>query len=391
MAALIRIAPAWIGRVPARPAAVTARSRSGGWPPRASPTWRTTRARAAAAAGGRRRLGHPQRGGARPRAAWPSPPPARSCWRSRATSSRSSPPRPAPRSTGCSPRPLRIVGVTAFDPAELKLLTDLIEERFGLIFQGIRREILESRLRAAAARAPPRPAPRLLPATSASIPTARASWPASPAMVTNNETYFFRETHQFDLLIEPRASRAAGRSSGAGRSGSSPPAAPRARSRTRWRSRCRTRGWRSRGLTWEIDACDVNAERIARAQEALYDRELAPRLRRRDAARATSRRAGRLPAQGTVPAGVRFFETNLVAPNGAARLGGLRRDPLPQHAHLLRADAFTSAHRPVRPLAPARAATCCWATPSRCSTASTPFAPALLGGAVVYRKLEAAA
>ena len=36
--------------------------------------------------------------------------------------------------------------MTAFDPADLKLLTDLIEERFGLTFNGIRREILESRV-----------------------------------------------------------------------------------------------------------------------------------------------------------------------------------------------------------------------------------------------------
>ena len=37
--------------------------------------------------------------------------------------------------------------MTAFDQAELKLLTDLIQERFGLTFNGIRLEILESRLR----------------------------------------------------------------------------------------------------------------------------------------------------------------------------------------------------------------------------------------------------
>ena len=37
--------------------------------------------------------------------------------------------------------------MTGFDQAELKLLTDLIQERFGLTFNGIRLEILEARLR----------------------------------------------------------------------------------------------------------------------------------------------------------------------------------------------------------------------------------------------------
>ena len=90
--------------------------------------------------------------------------------------------------------------MTAFDPAELKLLTDLIEERFGLTFQGIRGEILESKLR-----------PRLRELHLTSVrdyyqylrfhPDRESELARLPAMVTNNETYFFRETHQFDLLV----------------------------------------------------------------------------------------------------------------------------------------------------------------------------------------------
>ena len=37
--------------------------------------------------------------------------------------------------------------MTGFAQADLKLLTDLIQERYGLTFNGIRLEILESRLK----------------------------------------------------------------------------------------------------------------------------------------------------------------------------------------------------------------------------------------------------
>ena len=63
--------------------------------------------------------------------------------------------------------------------AEWKLLTDLIEERFGLSFTGVRRDILASRL-APRFRALQCANPSSTTITSSRTPSAIASWASSP-------------------------------------------------------------------------------------------------------------------------------------------------------------------------------------------------------------------
>ena len=120
-------------------------------------------------------------------------------------------------------------------------------------------------------------------------------------MVTNNETYFFRETHQFDLLVNhviPER-RAALR---AARSGSCRPGCSSGEEPYSLAIALHNAGLPLAGVTWEIDACDLNPERIARAQEALYG-ESSLRACDADARRRYfTAEAGRISAQGEVPA-----------------------------------------------------------------------------------------
>ena len=205
--------------------------------------------------------------------------------------------------------------MTGFDQAELKLLTDLIQERFGLMFNGIRQEILASRLR-----------PRLHELHLTTLrdyyqylrfhPDRESELARLPAMVTNNETYFFRETHQFDLLVNhiiperrpalrsrPLRILSAGCSSG-----EEPYSLAIA---------LHNAGLPLAGLSWEIDACDLNPERIARAQDALYG-ESALRACDADARRKYfTPESNGLRLKEKYRKGVRCFHANLLAPNGA--------------------------------------------------------------------------
>ena len=277
--------------------------------------------------------------------------------------------------------------MTGFDQAELKLLTDLIEERFGLTFQGIRLEILESKLR-----------PRLRELHLAGVrdyyqylrfhPERESELARLPAMVTNNETYFFRETHQFDLLlhhvIPERRSALRGRPLRILSAGCSSGEEPYSLSIA-----LHNAGLALTGVTWEIDACDLNHERIARAQAALYPESS---LRACDA---DARRRYFVPeADGfrlrdKYRQGVRCFQANLVAPNGsvgwsvydlilcrnlliyvseeafASLIALFARSLLPQ-GYLFLGHSESLLDR------------------------KTAFAPAMMGGAVVYRKLAAA-
>jgi chemotaxis protein methyltransferase CheR len=278
--------------------------------------------------------------------------------------------------------------VTAFDQAELKLLTDLIEERFGLTFQGIRLEILESKLR-----------PRLRDLHLTSVrdyyqylrfhPDRESELARLPAMVTNNETYFFRETHQFDLLIShviPER-RAAQRTrplrflSAGCSSGEEPYSLSIA---------LHNAGLPLAGVTWEIDACDLNPERIARAQDALYAEGS---LRACDA---DARRRYFTPEPGgfrlkeKYRRGVRCFHANLLAPNGL--LGWPLYDAILCRNMLIYVseDAFSSLIGLfARCLAPG--GYLFLGHSESLLDRKTAFVPTTVGGAVVYRKLEAAA
>jgi chemotaxis protein methyltransferase CheR len=68
------------------------------------------------------------------------------------------------------------------------------------------------------------------------------------------------------------------------------------------------------GRSWEIDACDLNPERIGRAREGIYDetslRACDPETRRRY----FTAQDGRFRLKDRYRAGVRFFQSNLLAP-----------------------------------------------------------------------------
>lgn len=200
--------------------------------------------------------------------------------------------------------------MTSFQPADLKLLGDLIQERFGLTFEGVRQEILAARLR-------PRmrelrlDSPRAYYEYLRFHPQRDAEFDKLPALVTNNETYFFRETRQFGILIdhvlpERRATSRPLRVLSAGcSSGEEPYTLAIA---------LHDAGLPLAGRSWEIDACDLNPERISRAREAIYDetslRACDPETRRRY----FTAEGGRFRLKDRYRAGLRFFQSNLLAP-----------------------------------------------------------------------------
>lgn len=277
--------------------------------------------------------------------------------------------------------------MTAHDPAELKLLTDLIEERFGLTFQGIRREILESKLR-----------PRLRELHLTSVrdyyqylrfhPDRESELARLPAMVTNNETYFFRETHQFDLLVShvipERRPALRGRPFRLLSAGCSSGEEPYSLSIA-----LHNAGLALAGITWEIDACDLNTERVARAQEAVYA-ESSLRACDADARRKYFlAEPGGFRLRDKYRAGVRVFHANLMAPNGS--LGWSVYDAILCRNMLIYVsdDAFaTLIGLFARSLLPG--GYLFLGHSESLLDRKTAFAPAMVGGAVVYRKLEAA-
>jgi chemotaxis protein methyltransferase CheR len=202
--------------------------------------------------------------------------------------------------------------VTGFQPADLKLLGDLIQERFGLTFDGVRQEILASRLQ-------PRirelrlESPRAYYEYLRFHPERDAELDRLPALVTNNETYFFRETRQFDLLIEhvlpERRAVAPSRplrllSAGCS-SGEEPYSLAIA---------LHDAGLPLAGKTWEIDACDLNPERITRAREAVYDETSLRACDAETRQRYFTVEGGRFRLKDRYRAGLRFFQSNLLAP-----------------------------------------------------------------------------
>jgi chemotaxis protein methyltransferase CheR len=278
--------------------------------------------------------------------------------------------------------------MSAVEEADWKLLTDLIQTRFGLLFDGVRREILDSRLR-----------PRLRELRLESLreyylylrfhPDREAEINRLASLITNNETYFFRETHQFDILIRHVL----------------PPLKPALKARP-LKILCagcssgeeayslvialQSAGLAMSGITWEIDAHDVDPERIARGRQALYGpsslRACDPESRRRY----FTPLAGRYQLKDRYREGVRFFETNLVAPDRMLSRGEfdvvLCRNMLiyfgePAFGNLI--DLFARSLRPGGYLLLGH-------SESLLDRAS-PFIPVVLEGAVVYRTPLAAA
>jgi len=205
----------------------------------------------------------------------------------------------------------------AISDAEWKLLSDLFHDRFGLVFEGIRRSFLEPRL-----------APRLRDLRLASYreyyhyllfhPQREGEIGQLKVLLTNNETYFFRESHQLALLtnhlvpalmprLEGRPLRvlSAGCSSG--------------EETYSIVMQLQNAGLELRGVTWQVDGCDLNPRRLATAREAVYDansmRGVPQEVRERHFDMVDLRFALRERHKK----GVRFFEANLVDP--AAGIG----------------------------------------------------------------------
>lgn len=274
------------------------------------------------------------------------------------------------------------------EAADWKLLTDLIQAQFGLSFQGVRREILDSRLR-----------PRLRELRLGSLreyylhlrfhPQRDEELNRLASLITNNETYFFRETHQFDILIHhvlpllkpslrdrPLKIMCAGCSSG-----------EEAYSMV---IAFQNAGLEMSGITWEIDAHDLDPERIARGRAAVYDpsslRACDPEAQRRY----FTLSGGRYQLKERYRKGVRFFQTNLATPNGALGWGVfdaiLCRNMLiyfgePAFGNVI--DLFARSLRPGGYLLLGHS--------ESLLDRRTPFVPVLLDEGVVYRKAPAAA
>ena len=270
-------------------------------------------------------------------------------------------------------------------PEEHLLLNEVIERQFGLSFAPAKKEFLESRLR-----------PRLM-----SLHLRRfidyylllqydldGELEHLARLITNNETYFFRETQQFDLLVShvipERRTALRGRPLRVLSAGCSSGEEPYSLSIA-----LHNAGLALAGVRWEIDACDLNGERIARAQEALYP-ESSLRACDADARRKyfVAQPDG-FRLRDKYRANVRLFSANLMAPNGSlgwsvydailcrnmliyvseeafGRLIGLFARSLLPGGYLFLGHSESLLDR------------------------KTAFAPAMLNGAVVYRKLEAA-
>jgi chemotaxis protein methyltransferase CheR len=278
--------------------------------------------------------------------------------------------------------------MTSVEENDWKQLSELIENRFGLLFDGGRRDILDSRLRTRA---------RHLGLETLREyylylrfhPDREAELTRLVSLITNNETYFFRETNQFDILIRhvipplmpglkdrPLKILCAGCSSG-----------EEAYSLV---IALQNAGQDAAGVTWEIDAHDVDTEQIAQAREAVYE-QTSLRACDADARRRYFNPVGsRFQLKDRHRQGVRFFETNLVAPKWS--LGRdvydvvLCRNMLiyfAQPAFTSVIDMFSQWLRPGGYLMLGHS--------ESLLDRKTPFVPVMLEGGVVYRKLAAAA
>jgi len=210
--------------------------------------------------------------------------------------------------------------MTLASEADWKLLTDLLEDRFGLSFAGARQEILEGRLR-----------PRLAALHLDGIrdyyhflsahPSREEEFGELSRRITNNETYFFRETAHFDAIVDHLmpAFRATLRTqpvrilSAACSSGEEPYSLA---------IRLTDAGFELTGLKWCIDACDLNPLRLDQARKAAYegqsfracDDEARQRYFESDG-------NGKLRVKERYRKNVRFFQANLAGPFSGAGWG----------------------------------------------------------------------
>ena len=208
--------------------------------------------------------------------------------------------------------------MSGFPAADLKLLGDLIQERFGLTFEGVRQDILAARL-GPRLRELHLDSPRAYYEYLRFHPHRDAEFDRLPMLVTNNETYFFREIRQFETLVDhvvtERREKAPGRpfrvlSAGCS-SGEEPYSVGIALQNA----------GHLPGRTWEMDACDLNAERIARAKEGLYEEGSLRACDTDTRLRYFTRDGERFRLRERYRAGIRFFQANLLSPGFALERG----------------------------------------------------------------------
>lgn len=201
-----------------------------------------------------------------------------------------------------------------FQAVEWKLLSDLIESRLGLVFNEARREILEARLK-------PRLKALRLHAFSEYYhyllfhPDGDEEFRRITGNLTNGETYFFREKHQFEVLekhvLEQILANLNGRplrilSAGCS-SGQEPYSIAMVLSDAL--SKMPLRGW-------EIHACDINEERLARGVAAVYEENSFRGCDEETRERFFEPVDGGYRVRPVYRTGVRFFHANLACERG---------------------------------------------------------------------------
>ena len=207
--------------------------------------------------------------------------------------------------------------MNAADEAECKLLSDLVQEHFGLSFSGVRRDILASRVR-----------PRIAALRLGNLldyyhylrshPRRESELDELVRHLTNNETYFFREPHHFDIVVRhvvpalmPQLRSRPLRVLSAGCSSGEEPYT--------MAIALHDAGLELRGVGWEIDACDLNRDRLARAREATYDGGSLRACGEDALRRCFEERDGRRVLRERYRRNVRFFEANLATATSVGR------------------------------------------------------------------------
>jgi chemotaxis protein methyltransferase CheR len=201
--------------------------------------------------------------------------------------------------------------------------------------------------------------------------------------VTNNETYFFRETRQFDVLVDQvvpeRRAAAPGRplrllSAGCS-SGEEPYSVAIA---------LQNAGL-APGRAWEMDGCDLNPDRIARAREAVYEEGSLRACDEETRRRYFAAEGPRFRLRDRYRAGVRFFQANLLSPGFALDRGAydviLCRNLLIYFCDAAFDRAIGLLQRSLAP-----GGYLFLGHSESLFDRSTDLAPVVLGGSVVYRK-----
>lgn len=202
--------------------------------------------------------------------------------------------------------------MTPGEELEWKLLTDLLEARYGLVFPGVRLEILRARLNA-----------RLQALHLETFleyyhylrshPDREAEFVEVVRRTTNNETYFLREPHHFDIVVRhlipelgpvlrQRPLRVL---SAACSSGEEPYSLVIALQQA---------GVELTGVQWQIDACDLNVDRLEQARRATYEAGSLRACSEDDKIKLFTAEGSRYVLKERYRKGVRFVEANLAAP-----------------------------------------------------------------------------